>query len=140
MSIAKDVRKGCLQCNNTINCGGDQACVYKRQALKRIPLERTKTPAAHNQKVRLHTVHLMTDYFLGIPFFYPCFTTNLQAFQYIDLNFRILSCMFQMRLLNNAVPKDTRQYPNCMTSFNKKLQQMKPFGAVSIPQIFEILR
>lgn len=46
---------------------------------KSIPLKRAKTPASHNQKIRLDSLNLMADYFFGITFLDPCLTRNLQS-------------------------------------------------------------
>lgn len=42
--------------------------------------------------------------------------------------------------LFEIVAKDECQYPNCMTSLNKELQQINPSCPVSILQALKILR
>jgi hypothetical protein len=49
---------------------------------KSIPLKRAKTPAPHNQKIRLDSLHFMAEFFFGVTSLDPCLTRNLQSFQY----------------------------------------------------------
>ena len=43
-----------------------------------IPLKRTKSPTSHNQEIWLDTLHFAADYFFGISFLNPCFTSYLE--------------------------------------------------------------